>query len=77
MLRTINLVGAALVLVLSASSSLSAANNSSQFTTKPKREHLGCHGAAQCAGLIEFLGPKCKDFRCNNDSGQPSCWCEL
>ena len=78
MLKRINLAGAALVLVLSTSSSLPAPDNSSQLATKQKHERgYGCHGAAQCAALIDFIGTHCKDFRCNNDSSQPSCWCEL
>ena len=80
MLRRINLVGVAVVLALSVSSSLPvpAADNGSRLTTEPRQKHgYGCHGAGQCAALLDFIGKHCKDWRCNNDSGKPSCWCEL
>ncbi len=33
-----------------------------------------CHGAKSCAPMTELTN--CATFNCNNDSGEPSCWCK-
>ena len=33
-----------------------------------------CHGAKSCGPMTKLTN--CASFRCNPDSGEPSCWCD-
>jgi hypothetical protein len=48
-------------------------NTSSKYPCDSKA--CWCRGGKSCLALTERTD--CKSFRCNNDGGQPVCWCDL